>query len=96
MACYHHTPDDQRANFSFTLSPNPTTFSFTISGNFVADEATVTITDVTGRLVFFKKIVADKNKIEVELPFSTEGIYFVSVMDEKGNRLTEKLLVMKN
>ncbi len=89
-------PEITNPQSELLLSPNPATSHFTISGNFIADEATVTITDVTGRQVLCKKIAADKNSINVELSFSEEGIYFVSVIDEKGNRQTEKLLMMKN
>ncbi len=77
------------------LSPNPAISRFSISGNFNADEARVSITDVTGREVLFKKTVADKNRMDVELPFSAEGIYFVSVMDGDGKKVTGKIVLMK-
>lgn len=69
---------------NFTIHPNPTNGSFTISG---IDEGTVQITDTRGRVLKTYTLGQD----ETSLTGLAEGIYFVNISNEKGS--TTKRLI---
>ena len=77
-----------REPLAFGVYPNPTNSSFTISipENLIGE--TVTVKDVTGRMVREEKLKAQNSKIETA-DFAN-GIYFVTI----GSR-TQKLIIQK-
>ncbi|MCX6292202.1 MAG: T9SS type A sorting domain-containing protein, partial [Bacteroidetes bacterium] len=69
--------------------PNPTAGVFHFQfGNKENAIKNVTITDVTGRIIFF----TNQNKNEVHLSFAAAGIYFYSVVTKEGNVFKGKLV----
>ena len=88
--------ENQEADFSFVLGPNPMVETSTIRLT-LQTQATyqVAVNDVTGKLV---SVIADKNlsvgqhQFELEAQSLQSGVYFVSVESERG-RTVKKLLV---
>ena len=88
--------ENQEADFSFVLGPNPMVETSTITLT-LQTQATyqVAVNDVTGKLV---SVIADKNlsvgqhQFELKAQSLQSGVYFVSVESERG-RTVKKLLV---
>lgn len=76
--------DENTISKNFSIHPNPTNGTFTISG---IEEGTVQITDSRGRLL--KTFIFGKD--ETSLNGLAEGIYFVNVSNEKGS-VTKRLV----
>ncbi|MCX6291091.1 MAG: T9SS type A sorting domain-containing protein, partial [Bacteroidetes bacterium] len=69
--------------------PNPTAGVFHFQfGNKENAIKNVTITDVTGRIIFF----TNQNKNEVDLSFAAAGIYFYSVVTKEEKVFKGKLV----
>jgi len=78
--------------------PNPTNGSFTyLIDSEMVGEYNVTVTDSYGRIVYQEKINKDEQilKNTVGLENSSEGIYFVSLVNG-GNKHVVKLMILKN
>lgn len=80
--CYYNTLgiNEYDAQGFVSLSPNPTDGKFTINfpEHFNYDEALVSITDISGKIISENKIVPSENA-EIDLSAMPAGIYFVHV-----------------
>jgi hypothetical protein len=68
-----------------TLYPNPTsTGRFTLMTSSIEEELQqITITDITGKLVFQSQVVMNGNSVEVEFGDLATGIYMVMLGEER-------------
>lgn len=67
---------------SIPTYPNPTTGSFTIE--LPPNSATLTITDLTGRIIQQSAIVNRNSEITLDLSAHPNGLYFISIATENG------------
>jgi hypothetical protein len=67
-------------NNEFDIYPNPTTSQLNIIGNF-SSMATITLSDLSGKLIWQKKIFSSSNIVRMNLPSLTLGIYLVRIND---------------
>lgn len=81
--------ENKKADFS--LFPNPATTEVTIAWE--GNAATVTVMDLSGRIVLDKKVNANAYKMNVQS--LNKGTYLVSVQDENNNQLTVKQLIIQ-
>jgi hypothetical protein len=87
--------DKALASNGFTLSPNPTSgaTNVVLTGNQGA--TTITVMDVTGKVVYRTDAQATGAVTQVEIPGSAltvKGLYLVQVSNDK-NKQTQKLVV---
>lgn len=75
---------------SYNLYPNPNTGEFTIAFNHVQNNATVEVMDALGKLVLSQNV----NGMETTVNTTTlqNGIYFVTVRDEKNILVRTKVI----
>lgn len=76
---------------SISMFPNPSSESTTIEFNDNAAKHTVKITDLTGRLVATYNV--SENSVNVKTSELNAGIYFVSILNERNENATLKLMV---
>jgi len=81
---------EQQSLSDFIVFPNPAENEFTISFEIVPQDATVEISDMTGRIVFAQTIENSFIKMNLE---NEVGVYFVSVNSKKG--ILVKKLILK-
>jgi hypothetical protein len=83
--------DFEYSNPSFSISPNPTNYNFTISFENTILKGNVEIINVIGEKVFEEDIF-NKQQIQINLKNISSGIYFVKVFDSK-KQYCKKLIV---
>lgn len=76
-------------NFSFSISPNPSTGIFTLISSEKSSQ--LIITDVLGNVVLRQTV--NQKQETINLFSQPKGIYFVKVMDEKGNFGVRKIVL---
>lgn len=79
------------SNSYFSISPNPTSSSFTIATNFVG-ESIVYIYDALGREIYSSLMIGKTQ--EVNLSQETDGIYIVKVQNNESIKV-QKLIFKK-
>ena len=67
-------------NNKFDIYPNPTTRQLNITGDF-SSLAMITLSDLSGKLIWQKKIGSSNNIIRMNLPSLTPGIYMIKIND---------------
>jgi hypothetical protein len=76
---------------AFRIWPNPTHGSFSL---LVDADASVTVSDMSGGIVYRRELTAEGGRIDIVLPEPvTAGIYMVTVETKNGVQ-TGKLLVL--
>lgn len=83
-------------NTSIKLNPNPNNGIFNISGKLNGSAATVTITDMSGRLVYSSDIEPNSTHSfnqSINLTQLQQGIYIISVRNEFGIVYTDKVVI---
>ncbi len=83
------------AAFSISIFPNPAQNAFTLSIlNLLESEATITLTDMTGRQVYSEVIRGPQSSVSrnIDLKNIARGVYFLRVKADSGMK-TEKLVV---
>jgi len=78
----------------FTVYPNPSDGWIQINtGAFSGDQLTVTISDVSGRILLKREIMnrTSQNNTGIDLSSCSKGLYFINVKNEFGSSLTQKL-----
>ena len=73
------------------LSPNPATNAVSVSFAGIDGTGTISITDITGKVVFKQQVNTVSGKLIVPVAELNNGIYIVA-LNAKGIRLTEKLV----
>lgn len=71
----------------FVLYPNPVNEQLTISGE---NSQTIFITNILGKIVHWKKASAEKTVVSMSA--LNAGIYFVTVTDKQGVKVTKKVV----
>jgi hypothetical protein len=83
------TENIEAINSAITFYPNPTNGVLTIT-NPSHKNCSIQITDLTG-----KQLIATENTPSVNLSNFESGIYLISITNEKGNKTTNRVVVMK-
>lgn len=84
--------DFDRQKTDLSLYPNPTANNVIVkSTNLDLNEATLVLTDVTGRLIAVDYVLNSNGEITVDCSDLLEGNYFVTIIDVDNNRHTLKL-----
>lgn len=81
------TPTIEKNNLLFDVFPNPTTGMVTLALNSTtADQAVITVTDLTGRMIKQQQnnLPAGVNSIALDLHGFTKGIYVIKVETKDG------------
>lgn len=79
-------------NNGFSLYPNPAKGSFNIKSNTSNLATKIDVFDLTGKLLFSKKLAANpENSIDTNL--LSKGVYFVSVETTDGTNFSTKLVI---
>lgn len=79
----------------YDIYPNPANDYFSIISNVRSEKLELKITDVSGKLLVKKSIIT--SNYSAELPVDLiNGIYFVNLINEQGQRTTKKLVISKN
>jgi len=73
---------------SLTISPNPTSSSFTITSSSKIE--TIYITDVLGSKIL--KQVQNDQSVTINISQLPSGIYFIQVTDENKNSINRKII----
>ncbi len=73
---------------AITLYPNPNNGSFTIE---TASTVTIEIANAIGQVVMSRMVNSGKNAIALEN--AVNGVYFVSTIDNAGNKTTQRIII---
>lgn len=88
---------DETASMDFIIYPNPTMNQSTLLLNNAFDEkGEVFIHDASGRLIEKIEIHKFQENINLANQNYKNGLYFVSVVNPKGQKMTKKMIVQKN
>ena len=85
---------DQTKQQYFNLYPNPTTGVLFVSYS-ISTDATLEITDASGRLLLKSKLVSESIVSKIDLSLFQNGIYFYHILDESTNLNNGKIILMK-
>ena len=67
-------------NNEFDIYPNPTTGQLNVTGNF-SSLTTISLSDLSGKLTWQKKIFSNRNIVRMDLPTLPAGIYMMRIND---------------
>ena len=74
-----------------SITPNPTSESFTVQSSQLISETTILLYDIQGKKLFSEKILPQNGKLTMEVSSFENGIYFVKISSE-GNTVIKKLI----
>lgn len=89
------------STFAFTdlsISPNPTSDSFTVQSSQLVSETAISLYDIQGKLLLFETVLPQNGAITVDVSFLESGMYFlkISFLPEgtasEGNMIVKKLI----
>ena len=84
--------DENIPNFSFNISPNPTSSIFKINFNNLASKnSELIITSMDGQVILKEKIKG-KNNLDIDLSGYNSGMYLIQLKNNKGNYITKKII----
>jgi|GEM_PF-4321224 hypothetical protein len=66
------------------IYPNPSSGSFTIQSTQLISEATISLYDIQGKLVFYKNLLPQNRKVELDISFLKKGAFFVKISSEEN------------
>ena len=75
-----------------TVAPNPNQGNFTIYINGFNSISSVSIFDLTGRLIYYNNELHEKNH-EVQLVTNIKGLMITKIVDDKGQTQMKKVMV---
>lgn len=78
------------ASIGANIFPNPATYSFIIELTALMENATLSVFDVSGKLIYSENILRLK-KHEIMCGAWANGSYVVKVTDQKGNLISAKV-----
>ncbi|MDR1006037.1 MAG: fibronectin type III domain-containing protein [Bacteroidales bacterium] len=81
-------------NFAINIYPNPATHTATLSLEGLKDDATITITDLTGKVIATQTIKSNQKTLTLNVKHYAAGIYYIRILNNDINR-TQKLIVNK-
>ena len=76
----------------YVLFPNPAYNEFSIFSNLKQENLQVTITDVNGKVLISKKLATENYSTKLNFNL-INGIYFVNIVNEQGEKTVKKLVV---
>lgn len=74
-----------------SISPNPTSKSFTVQSSQLVSETSILIYDVQGKLLFSEKMLPQNGLVTMNVSSLENGVYFLKIASE-GNTVVKKLL----
>jgi hypothetical protein len=78
------------------LFPNPNNGSFTLAYDLKTNtEAVLTITDITGKLVYTGMIDNLNSRLQIHTSHLQNGVYFVQLLNDDQLLWTDKLMISK-
>lgn len=83
----------KKTKVEYVLFPNPTIDKFSIRGNKEFEEIQIIITDISGRQLMNQLTQLANYKTSISLSL-LNGIYFVTIINSKLERLTKKLVIV--
>lgn len=84
--------NESNSNYSFEISPNPTSSSFKLSTNsIISKNAQIIITTIDGQIILKEK-VRGENNFDIDLSNYNSGMYLIHLKDDNGNFLTKKII----
>jgi len=82
---------DKRA---LTIMPNPVSSMVKVNLEGYTGDVTIQLSNSEGKLLKQEKLIADKfAQKQLDVSKYANGVYFITAIDEKGNRQIEKLIV---
>ncbi|MCU0360938.1 MAG: S8 family peptidase [Bacteroidia bacterium] len=78
---------------NFDVFPNPAINEILVYYPTKDSETTLEISDLSGRVIYSKKVVFDKGYTDVEFNLKN-GIYFIAIKEERNGKLVKKLVVV--
>ncbi|MDR1724959.1 MAG: T9SS type A sorting domain-containing protein, partial [Bacteroidales bacterium] len=81
-------------NVSINIYPNPATEVATLAVEGLTSDATLTITDLTGKVIGTVQLKADQKTFAINVKNLTSGVYYIKVINGDLN-ITQKLIVNK-
>ena len=81
---------------SVALVPNPASSTVTISLTNYTGNVTIRLSDEQGKILQEKKLessMAKLNQTTLDVSHYANGVYFIIVFDDKGNRQTKKVII---
>ena len=80
--------------FCIAFFPNPSSGEITIYSKERNEFLQVSVTDITGKLLFNDIVVMSEGKGELQLPL-INGIYHISFVDQYNKQIHRKLVISK-
>jgi hypothetical protein len=77
---------------NFDIFPNPAINEIIVYYPIKDGETTLEISDLSGRVIYNKKVVFEKGYTDVELNLKN-GVYFIAIKEERNGKLVKKLVV---
>ncbi|AFL81945.1 hypothetical protein Aeqsu_2488 [Aequorivita sublithincola DSM 14238] len=74
-----------------SISPNPTSESFTIQSSQLILETTISLYDIQGKILFSEKMLPQNGKLTINVSSLENGVYFVKISSE-GNVAVRKII----
>ena len=78
-------------NYSVSLYPNPTSENATLVVKGLNEQATIIVTDQTGRVISSSTLALEQETMEVETSNLASGVYYIRIQTTNSVR-TEKLI----
>jgi hypothetical protein len=80
---------------SATIQPNPNQGEFSViwTGNIHQTPESVTIRDITGRMIKPERIEISDTKINIKINEQLKGLYIIEIMDKQGEKTVRKVMV---
>ncbi len=86
----------QNFNNDFNIYPNPASTSVKFqTTNLNTSIQTIQISDITGKLIYYKVITTKQSEFELEIDNFVNGLYFITCSLSNGSKLTKKLNIQK-
>ena len=87
--------EELSASAAVSAFPNPTNGELNVQfANAVKGVYTIEVTNLVGQTVFTKNVtVSGSSNVRIDLTNETNGVYFLSIEDEDGNRGSQKIIV---
>lgn len=84
------------STFDLRLSiyPNPAVYSVNIVSDIIINNASLQVTDISGKLILNEKIAKLKN-YQINCETWQNGLYTITISDAKNNKYSSKLIITK-
>jgi hypothetical protein len=83
-----------KQHISYRIYPNPAVNEIYINSNKEKELVAIVITDVSGKILLNKNLLVNNYKTNLKIDL-LNGIYFVNLINEIGERTTKKLVINK-